>query len=287
MAPRNPALEALRRRTHAWLNPAEDDPPLERAFNLAMLALIIGNIVAVCIETVPSIYAEYALYFVLFEAFSITVFSIELVLRLWACVADPQFAGPSGRVRFLLHPLTVLDMLAILPFYLVFFGVTIDLRFARAIRLLRIFMLLRLVRYSASLRTLISVMARQKEELAVTFTVGLVLLLLASCLMYYLEHDAQPLAFSSIPATFWWGVITLATVGYGDIYPITPVGRLVGGIFAVLGVGLFALPAGIIASGFAEELRAAPMPTRCPHCGKDPSLPPAAPAPAEVDDAAA
>lgn len=265
----------FRQRIHALLDPEPDDPPFERAFNIAMLFLIIANVIAVCLQTVSTIYAEHALAFVLFEAVSVTIFSIELVLRLWSCVEAPAFAGRSGRLRFLIHPLTILDVLAILPFYLVFFGVGIDLRFARVIRLLRIFMLLRLVRYTNSLRTLAAVLARQKEELAVTFTVGVVVLLLASGVMFHLEHDAQPTVFSSIPASLWWGVITLATVGYGDIYPITPLGRIVGGFFAVMGVGLFALPAGIIASGFAEEIRTRRAPTRCPHCGEDPTTLPA------------
>lgn len=261
----------FRARLHRFLEPGIDDSRLERAFNLAMIALICVNVVAVCLETVPEIFVAHATAFVLLEAFSVTVFTIELFLRTWAAGEDPRYAGFMGRVRFLLHPISLLDLLAVLPFYLAFFGVPLDLRFARVVRVLRVFVVLRLVRYSRALRTLGTVIRNQQEELVVTAMIGGVLLLFASATMYYVEHDAQPLAFPSIPAALWWGVITLATVGYGDVYPITPLGRVLGGLFAVLGVGLFALPAGIIASGFTEELRRKDeLDDRCPHCGKAP-----------------
>ena len=267
-----PLPRSVRDRVNSLLDPRADDPPLERLFNMAVIALILINVLAVCLETVPWIFVRYATEFVLLEAFSITFFSIELVLRIWSCPEDPRFRGPWGRLRLLKHPMTVLDMLAVVPFYLAFLGVPLDLRFARIVRVLRIFVLLRLARYSQALRTLGAVLRNQKEELMVTLAIGSMLLLMASGTMYYIEHDAQPTAFSSIPAALWWGVITLATVGYGDVYPITPLGRAMGGVFAVIGVGLFALPAGIVASGFSEEIRRRDeADDRCPHCGKAPN----------------
>lgn len=269
-----PPPATLRARLHRFLEPGATDSRLERAFNLAMIALICINVLAVCLETVPEIFVAYATEFVLLEAFSVTVFTIEIFLRTWAAGEDPQYAGFTGRLRFLVHPVTVLDLMAVVPFYLAFFGVPLDLRFARVVRVMRIFVVLRLVRYSRALRTLGTVIRNQSAELVVTAMIGGVLLLFASATMYYVEHDAQPLAFPSIPGALWWGVITLATVGYGDVYPITPLGRALGGLFAVIGVGLFALPAGIIASGFTEELRRKDeQDDRCPHCGKAPNEP--------------
>jgi voltage-gated potassium channel len=138
-------------------------------------------------------------------------------------------------------------------------------------RLLRIFRLLRLLklgRYHSSLGLLGKVLKNRREELTISLVLVLMLVVVASTLMYALEHQAQPKAFSSIPAAMWWGVVTMTTVGYGDVYPVTAAGKLVAGLSLLLGVGLFALPAGILASGFSEELgRERPMPV-CPHCGK-------------------
>lgn len=147
----------------------------------------------------------------------------------------------------------MIDLFAILPFYLPVFG--IDLRFVRALRLMRLLRLLKLGRYSESIRTLGRVITYKKEQLISTLIALLIMLTVASSLMYYAEHEAQPEAFSSIPSAMWWGVATLTTVGYGDVYPVTALGRFLGTLVAMLGIGIFALPAGIIASGFEEEIQ--------------------------------
>jgi voltage-gated potassium channel len=132
---------------------------------------------------------------------------------------------------------------------------TIDARFVRGIRLFRLFRLFKIGRYSQSINQLVGVFARKKEELAITFFAVILMLILASSVIYLVEHKAQPESFSSIPAAMWWGVATLTTVGYGDVYPITPLGKFFGAIIALLGVGIVALPAGIIASGFNEAIQ--------------------------------
>ncbi|MCZ7662877.1 MAG: potassium channel family protein [Thermoleophilia bacterium] len=159
-------------------------------------------------------------------------------------------------------------ILAIFPFYV---GVgRLDLRFLRALRLFRLLRVLKLARYSESLALLGRVFRAKKEELVVTLCAVLFLLFLASSFIYYVEHEAQPEAFSSIPAAMWWGVATLTTVGYGDVYPVTVAGKVLGAIVAMLGIGLFALPAGILASGFADEMRRkrTDETAMCPHCGR-------------------
>jgi voltage-gated potassium channel len=136
---------------------------------------------------------------------------------------------------------------------------------------LRLARWLKIARYSQALDTLGRVLRSRKAELGITAFLGLLLLLFASSLMYFVEHEAQPRVFSSIPSAMWWGVVTLTTVGYGDIYPVTSLGKFIGGAIEILGIGLFALPAGIVASGFAEELqrRKQERGHQCPHCGKE------------------
>jgi voltage-gated potassium channel len=234
----------------------------------AIITLIALNILAVMFETVDPIAAAYARELYLFELASVAIFTFEYVARLWAAVEAREFQGPiSGRLRFASRPLMLVDLVAIAPFYIaaVF---AVDLRFMRALRLVRIFRLLKIARYSASLRSFGFVLRKQKEKLAVAAFVDVLVLVLASSMMYQLEHAAQPEQFSSIPATLWWGAVTLTTVGYGDMYPVTPEGQFVGALIAIFGIGLFALPASILAAGFIEELQEQNEPVLCPHCGE-------------------
>src|SRR5688572_7999302 len=161
--------------------------------------------------------------------------------------------------------MAIVDLLAVAPFYLAF--IHLDLRVLRALRLFRV---LKLTRYSRSLQMLASVLRAKRGELAVTLFAIVLALLMASSLIYYVERDHQPDKFESIPAAMWWGVATLSTVGYGDVYPITALGKLIGALVALLGIGLFALPAGILGSGFIEEIQRSRTKAICPHCGRSP-----------------
>ncbi|HBE16547.1 MAG TPA: potassium channel protein [Cyanobacteria bacterium UBA11149] len=242
-------------------------------FHASILLLIVLNLAAFSLETVQNIWIEYQYLFSFFDIISVFIFTFEYSLRVWSCTVKPEFRHPVwGRLRFLLTPLLLIDLLAILPFYLPLFFP--DLRFVRAIRLFRVFRLLKLTRYSDSLQIIFKVFFIKKEELIIAFFVWFVLLFSGSSLMYFAEHEAQSDAFPNIPAAMWWGVITLTTVGYGDVSPVTPIGKVLAGILSVLGVGILALPSGIIASGFYEELQAKRKKKRhkhaiiCPHCGK-------------------
>jgi len=249
------------------LHTPEIDTPIEKWLNLFILVLILLNVVAVVLATEPDLYPKYEAVFWYFEIFSITIFTVEYFLRLWSADCDPRFSDPIlGRLKYLLTPFALIDLIAILPFFLPFLA--IDLRFIRAVRLFRIFRVLKLGRYNRSIRVLGNVIRSKKEDLAVTvFSVG-ILLIIASTIMYYLEHDSQPESFSSILNSMWWGVATLTTVGYGDIYPKTVLGKFIGSLIAILGIGLFALPTGIIASGFSEEMsHKEPETIVCPNCG--------------------
>jgi len=260
----------LKRKVYDLLEPQPDDPPHEKALNVALFALIALNVFAVVLETVPSLRDEYGHAFALFDDVSVLVFTVELLLRVWSCPAEERWAGPGGRLRFLMTPLAIVDVLAILPWYLPW-ALAVDGRLLRMLRLVRLFRIFKLARYSEALRTLGSIFLERRAELGITLMFGAMLLLGSSSLMYAIEHDAQPEAFSSIPAAMWWGCVTLTTVGYGDVYPITPLGRVAGAAIQIVGVGLFALPAAILAGGFAAHLekraQAAREQQRCPHCG--------------------
>jgi len=256
-------------RVHLLLEPSEGER-LGRWVDGAILLLIALNVVALVLETVEPIRQRAPGLFYWFEFLSVLVFSVEYVLRLWSITVDPRYAHPvRGRVRYALTPLLLIDLLAVLPFYLPFLGV--DLRVFRAARLFRIFRVAKLGRYSVALQTFGRVIRSTREQLLTTLMLLLVLLLFSASLLYYAENEVQPEAFSSIPAAMWWGIATLTTVGYGDVYPITGIGRLMAAAVAILGIGMFALPTGILGSAFVEEIqnRDRSGTVTCPHCGKD------------------
>lgn len=256
----------LKKRIFGILEPGDED---SKYFDPFIMALISLNVLAVVLETVDWLNASYGWLFRAFDMFSVAVFTVEYILRAWSCTENPRFRSPfSGRLRYLITPMAIIDLLAILPFYLPF--VIPDLRFIRALRLFRLFRILKLARYSDALKTFAEVLNLKKEELGVTLFATLIMLTVASSMVYEAENEVQPEAFANIPDAMWWGVVTLTTVGYGDIYPKTPLGKFIGSFVVIAGVGLFALPAGILASGFNEVLQRRKEKKRkkmiCPHC---------------------
>ena len=260
---------SLQKRVHEIVEVAKDSDRASRVFDVFLMALIAANVVAVTLESVEGIQRAVPRVFHVFEVASVLVFAVEYVLRVWSCVQSPQFSGPlRGRLRFAVTPMAVCDLVAILPFFMTSLG--LDFRFVRAFRLLRLFRIAKLGRYSSTLQLLGRVLEAKAEGLVVTLFVLSLLLIVASSLMYFAEHEAQPEVFSSVPAAMWWGVATLTTVGYGDAYPITVAGKLIASVIALLGIGLFALPAGMLAAGFIEEFQGGTAARRtCPHCGAE------------------
>lgn len=251
------------------MDPGRSGDPLARYIEFGLLILIFVNILALMLESVQEVNARYADILKYVEVFSILVFSIEYVLRVWSCVENPIYHKPlTGRRRYMSSGMAVIDLLAILPFYLAF--LPIDLRFIRMIRFFRVFRLLKIARYLKALNLIETVLRERREQIYLSVMFILFLLVIVSTLMFYVENDAQPQVFSSIPASMWWGIETLTTVGYGDMLPVTIYGKILGGMISVLGIGLFALPAGILSSGLTEHLQKNGKDTRrkkCPHCG--------------------
>jgi voltage-gated potassium channel len=259
----------MKRRIGEILEPESKNDFLSRGFNIFIISLIVLNVFAVALETVQGISELHSGSLRVFEWFSMVVFSIEYGLRVWTCTLKPEFSSPiRGRLRYMLTPSAIIDLLVVIPFYLPFFF-EMDLRFLRILRLFRLFALFKMARYSQSLHLFKGVLKDTKEELLIVFAATMAMLVFASGGIYFIENRAQPEAFSSIPASLWWAVSTMTTVGYGDVYPITTLGKIFGGFISMLGLGTFGLPVGIIAYGFVEELQKQKMrPMQCPHCGE-------------------
>ena len=248
--------QSVKARAYDILNIKDPNDPLTGLVNYFLIILIILNIVVFFLISFENISAAHSLAFSLFEAFSVLVFTVEYLLRLWVCDLDPAYRRPvRGRLKYVFtNVLAIADLLAILPFYLPFIG-NFDLIFLRALRLFRLFRILKLARYSESLDIIERVVYRQKEYLVLTFAIQFILLIMSAGIMYYFEHDAQPQKFSTIFDAMWWGLIPMTGVGYGDIYPVTPEGKILGGILTFAGVIIAALPIGVIAAGLEIELK--------------------------------
>lgn len=225
-----------------------------RIVNLLLILLISINVIAIFLETVDPIFARYESAFWYFEIFSVAVFTAEYVARVWSSIdlVDANDDSPvMGRLKYMLTPIALVDLIAILPFYLSLY-MAIDLRFLRVLRLLR---LLKITRYSPAMGALLDVIKKESDALLAAFTVLLMMLVISSAGIYLLENELQPETFGDMPSSMWWAIVTLTTVGYGDVVPITTMGKIFGGIISLLGIGMIALPAAIMASGFAENIQ--------------------------------
>ncbi len=264
-------MSESRRRAFEILEEPGPANEVGRAVRVFLVSLIALNVLAVILDSVASLAEKWARPLYVFEIASIAVFTAEYLLRLWVAAERAEYGGGVlGRLRYLVTPLAILDLLAILPLYLPFI-IPLDLRYLRMFRMLR---LAKFGRYSRSVRILRDVLADRKNELLAAASLLAAVIVMASGLMYAAEHEAQPNVFTSIPATMWWAVATCSTMGI-DIRPVTPVGKILASFIAVCGILLFALPAGIISSGFVEKYMEARRSRTCPHCGKSLEEPPA------------
>lgn len=253
--PNNNSLPlSIRRRVHQIIETSTGDDTISHIVDAVIIYMIIANVIAFILGSVSSISDQYGGLLTAFEVFSIGFFTIEYLLRIWACVEHLQLRALSparARLKFALQPFQLIDLLAILPFYLGSL-VGIDLRILRILRLLRF---LKILRYSAALQVIVRVFYNEGRALLATLMIMIMLILFAATGMHFIEGRVQPDQFGNIPSSMWWALSTLTTVGYGDAVPITLWGKVWSGLFMVFGLGMFALPIGIISTGFSQEMR--------------------------------
>ena len=242
----------LKRRIAEVLEEQVGDQP-GRIVGRLIVLLIIVNLVAVTLESVPKLAAEYGAVFSLIEITSLVIFSIEYLLRIWVAGEQPaqrHLETAKARWRYVRSPAGIIDLMAVLPFWFSFVLPT-DLRVLLIFRILRF---LKLARYSPGMRSLLDALYAERRALIGCFVIMLGTTLMAATAMHLVEQHAQPDKFGTIPDAMWWAIVTLGTIGYGDVVPITTLGRIVAGATIFGGLIMIALPVGIIATAFAEEI---------------------------------
>lgn len=249
------ALGTVRRRLYRQLEPSQWDGPGLSPANLAILMLVFTSVGLAILGTERSLRGDITEIEVYSGWFFFFVFLAELLLRAWAAGEEELYRGPIGKIRFLLRPSSIIDIVAIFSFLAPIIG--IDGFILRLIRILRIIALGKIGRYSNALKSVAEAVSSRKYELSMSLFFALILLIISATAMYMIEGPRQPDKFGSIPRALWWAVATLTTVGYGDVYPVTTIGKVIAGITAVMSIGLIALPAGILASAFSDAVQKA------------------------------
>ncbi len=261
----------VKKRTFEIIETANGGDIASRIFDIVIISLIIINVVAVIADTF-TISASTRIIFNYIEFISVIIFTIEYLLRLWTSdLLRPNLSPFKARLRYTISFMAVIDLLSILPFYIPFI-IPIDLRILRTLRIVRLLRMFKINRYTSAMKVIGNVFKNKAGQLLSSMLVLFILMIIASVLMYNIENNAQPEQFANAFSSFWWAIATLTTVGYGDIYPITVAGKILSSIIALLGVGLVAVPTGIISAGFIEELdknknEESPEKHYCPYCG--------------------
>lgn len=244
----------FRQKVHALVFPSEYGGELHHMFDTFIVIWVVISVIAVVLESVQSIHYLLNLEFLILDAVAVSVFTLEYCLRLYCCVEEPGYQKAiTGRLKLAKSTGSIIDFLAIAPFFLeVFLHHLFDLRFMRVFRLLR---LLKLTRYTGATKSLSQVIAREWPVMAASAFIMLLLVVMTASLGYLFEHEAQPDKFENIPQSIYWAVVTLASVGYGDISPVTPAGRAMTIVLALIGIGIFAIPAALLSAAFADQLK--------------------------------
>ena len=243
----------FRQKIHALVYDSAYGGRLKDFFNVFINVWVLISVLAVVMESVASVSYLISIEFVILDTIAVAIFSVEYMMRIYSAVEEPGHRNPlTGRIKQFTNPSTLIDFLAILPFFLeVLLHHVLDLRFLRIFRLAR---LLKLTRGSDATGTLFKVIKREWPVMSAAAFVMILLIVLTASLGYLVEHAAQPEKFENIPTAIYWAVITLASVGYGDISPITPIGRAITVVMSLVGIGIFAIPAGLLASAFSDQL---------------------------------
>ena len=222
---------------------------LERALSVVILFAV----VLMVLGTEPDFRTQFGAWVKPIEFVIFLIFGTEYILRLLLCGRLQKYSGLKGKIRYIMSPMAITDILAILPNIIVF--ILDDLVFLRLFRLFRMFRIVKLIRTNKPLILFVESIKSSWPQLSASLVVTLFLLFLSAILLYFVEGGVQPEAFGSIPRAMWWAMATLTTVGYGDVYPITVMGKICAGIISLISIGIVALPAGIIAANFSEKLK--------------------------------
>ncbi|MFZ9478165.1 MAG: ion transporter [Steroidobacteraceae bacterium] len=245
------AGRTLRQKVYALMNDTPTSGRLHHQLDLIFILFIVASVLAVFLETIPTVHVPLAREFHAFDMVAIAVFTVEYLLRLYAAPEqEPGNSALAGRFAFVKKPGSLIDLIAIAPFYLQFI-IALDLRFMRILRVLRV---LKLTRYNTALTTFAMVLKREKRAFSAAMFITVLITILSGAIVYEFEHAVQPEKFDTMPRAMYWAVITLASVGYGDISPVTPIGQAFTMVLAILGIGIVALPAGILGSAFSDQL---------------------------------
>jgi voltage-gated potassium channel len=243
----------IRKRIWEVLEKGDSHDKTSFYIDIFLISLILLNIIAVILETVDSIYNQYKTQFLIFERLSTFIFLVEYILRVWVSIEAKKDNDNNliTRLKYMITWPAIIDLLAVLSGLLPMLF-EIDLRLLRALRMIR---LLKFSRYFKVMNLLLGVLKEEKQSFLAAMFLLVIALLIASTGIYIFEKDAQPNKFGSIPESMWWAIATLTTIGYGDVTPVTGMGKLFGAIIAIIGIGTVALPSGILASGFSDQLK--------------------------------
>lgn len=247
-------LKAIKKRVFVIISKAEDGDRASKIFDWSIMILIALSIISIILESFANIYEKYHPVFQVFEIITVVVFTIEYLLRIWtADLLFPEAKHPH--LKYVFSFMAIIDLLAILPFYVPF--ISADLRFLRMMRLFRLFRLLRvfkLGRYFEALQIIVKVIKTSGPQLVMSVVICFFVMLFSAIIMYTVENPVQPEQFPNVISSLWWAICTLTTVGYGDVYPITHVGRFFASLISLVGIGIIAIPTGIIAAGFNQVI---------------------------------
>lgn len=264
----------LKQKVYDIIDPKSDSASiLSKVFDVFVITLIILNVATIIIDTfdIPEWLSEVMTWI---EIVSVIIFTLEYFLRIWVSdMVCPEMSPLKARLKYIFSFMAMIDLLAILPFYVPYI-IPIDLRVLRMLRIIRLLRIFKINRYTTALSTIADVFRRKKHQLLSSMAVVIILMIIAAVLMYNIENEAQPDAFDNAMSALWWAVATLTTVGYGDVYPVTILGKILSAVIAILGIGLVAVPTGILSSGFVESMEEEKQKAEddekcyCPYCGK-------------------
>ena len=264
-------MSKIKKRTFEIIQAADGNDKASRVFDLFIIILIIINVILVIADTfdLPVRLKTISWYI---DVFSVVIFTVEYLLRVWtADLLYPQHGKIWSRMRYIFSFMALIDLFAILPFYVPLL-IPIDLRVLRIFRVTRLLRLFKVNRYTSALSTVASVLKHKSHQLISSMLIVVLLIIISSVIMYNVENPAQPEVFTNAFSGLWWAIATFTTVGYGDIYPVTALGKILSSVIAILGIGLVAVPTGILSAGFMENIENEKRDTDkkhyCPYCGK-------------------